>query len=218
LAPDQYKVSGVLTIKDVSLPIELRIEMTQTLQDTWKFSSKFAKFSGAINRQAFGLNWNKTFDQQALILGDEISFQGVFQLQPSRKVSVGNKHLIPDSKTMRRLESTTGKYIVDGVKIDQAVSNSAVQKNVEVAEQTDQIIGHRQQTLRQWLWWPAFIFLGLLGFLGTIILAYFIKNKMMQLGANYFRKTFWPEILSDILIILFVFIYSLSYWYVGWGE
>jgi hypothetical protein len=89
---------------------------------------------------------------------------------------------------------------------------------VEVAEQTDQIIGHRQQTLRQWLWWPAFIFLGLLGFLGTIILAYFIKNKMMQLGANYFRKTFWPEILSDILIILFVFIYSLSYWYVGWGE
>src|SRR5690606_31982101 len=53
-----YKVTGDLTIRDVTKPITLDVEFTGQGKDPWGNQRIGLSAKGSINRKDFGLTWN----------------------------------------------------------------------------------------------------------------------------------------------------------------
>src|SRR5690606_19730960 len=96
-----YLASGTITLKGKSKPAQIEFTVTPTLKDTWGFDNKFVKFKSVLNRKDFGINWNKVLNEKAFILGDEVTFWGVFQMQPLKSKTPNSKHMIPDTEYIR---------------------------------------------------------------------------------------------------------------------
>lgn len=102
---DEYKVSGELTIKKTTRPFTMIFTLTDSVKDTWGYDNKFVKYKAQISRKDFGITWNKTLDADKFLVGDEITFWGVFQIQPSSSMTPSSKHMIPDTEYIRERES-----------------------------------------------------------------------------------------------------------------
>lgn len=104
LKKDEYRVDGTLTIKKVSRPFTINFSLTDSVKDTWGYENKFVKYSSKLSRKDFGITWNKTLDADKFLVGDEITFWGVFQIQPSSSLTPSSKHMIPDTEYIRERE------------------------------------------------------------------------------------------------------------------
>ena len=109
IKPSEYEAIGELTVKDVTKPFTINFTASETVKDTWGYDNKFIKFSSKINRQDFNIKWNKTLDNDKYLVGDEVSFGGVFQTQPIRLKTPSSKYMIPDNKHMRDREKEQRK-------------------------------------------------------------------------------------------------------------
>lgn len=71
---NSYEVRGELTIKKVKKTITLTGEMSGPIET---FGSKRIGFSaiGTINRQDFGISWNRFLDRGGLVVGDEVKIR-----------------------------------------------------------------------------------------------------------------------------------------------
>ena len=71
---NSYAVTGELTIKKVKKTITLTGEMSGPIE---AFGSKRIGFSaiGTINRQDFGISWNRFLDRGGLVVGDEVKIR-----------------------------------------------------------------------------------------------------------------------------------------------
>ena len=71
---NSYEVTGELTIKKVKKTITLTGEMSGPIE---AFGSKRIGFSaiGTINRQDFGIIWNRFLDHGGLVVGDEVKIR-----------------------------------------------------------------------------------------------------------------------------------------------
>jgi len=67
-----YKVSGDLTIRDNTRPVELAVEYGGITKDPWGQTKAGFELSGKINRKEFGLSFHATTDNGGLVLGDEV--------------------------------------------------------------------------------------------------------------------------------------------------
>lgn len=67
-----YTVTGDLTIKDVTRPVELKGEYSGLLQDPWGNTRIGLSLNGAINRKDFGLGWNTALETGGVLVGEEI--------------------------------------------------------------------------------------------------------------------------------------------------
>jgi polyisoprenoid-binding protein YceI len=67
------KISGDLTIKDVTRPVELDVEFHGT--GTTPFGTSVAGFSGTtkINREDFGLTWNMALEAGGWLVGKDVN-------------------------------------------------------------------------------------------------------------------------------------------------
>lgn len=101
---NNYKVDGVMTIKGNSKPMVIEFTVTDSQKDTWGYENKFVKFKSKLNRKDFKINWNKTLDNQKYLVSDEVTFWGVFQIQPASSVTPPSKHMIPDTQPIRKRE------------------------------------------------------------------------------------------------------------------
>jgi len=77
LGKDRLKVTGDLTMRGVTRPVVLDVEflgMGQVAIGGESMGTK-AGFDAttAVNRQDFGISWNKTLDQGGLMLGDDVA-------------------------------------------------------------------------------------------------------------------------------------------------
>lgn len=75
-APGSLKITGDLTLHGVTKPIVL----DATLSDAWTDPKDWGgnthrgvKATGKINRQDFGLKWQKTLDKGGVVAGDEVT-------------------------------------------------------------------------------------------------------------------------------------------------
>lgn len=68
----QYKLSGPLTIKDVTNPVELEVEFGGVMVDGYGQTKAGFEINGAINRKAFGLTWNMVTEAGGVVVGDTI--------------------------------------------------------------------------------------------------------------------------------------------------
>ena len=69
---DSFRVSGDLTIKDVTRPIELRVERQGVAKDPWGNHRAGFTARGKINRSEFGITWNQAIETGGVLVGDEV--------------------------------------------------------------------------------------------------------------------------------------------------
>lgn len=67
-----YKVTGDLTIREHTKPVELAVEYGGITKDPWGQVKAGFELSGKINRKEFGLAFHATTDTGGLVLGDEV--------------------------------------------------------------------------------------------------------------------------------------------------
>jgi polyisoprenoid-binding protein YceI len=109
LSPGSFRATGPLSIKGVVKPITIDFTTTESVKDTWGYINKFAKYKAKLNRKDFNINWNKTLEADKYLVGDEVVFWGVFQIQPASAVTPASKHMIPDTKYIRGREEEVRK-------------------------------------------------------------------------------------------------------------
>ena len=69
---DYITVYGDLTIRGNTRNIELRGKFSGEVKDPWGNTKAGFEAKGKINRQDFGLSWNKALDTGGLVVGDEV--------------------------------------------------------------------------------------------------------------------------------------------------
>ncbi|WP_460552440.1 YceI family protein [Hymenobacter daeguensis] len=69
---DGYKVTGNLTMKDVTKPVTLEAEYGGTAVDFYGNTKAGFEVTGKINRKEFGLTWGGITEAGAIVLGDDV--------------------------------------------------------------------------------------------------------------------------------------------------
>lgn len=78
-----WKVTGELTIKDVTKPITLDVEWSGVAKDPWGNSKAGLTLSGRIDRKQWGLHWNAALEAGGMLVSEEVRIQCEVQLAKS---------------------------------------------------------------------------------------------------------------------------------------
>ena len=72
--PGRLKITGDLTIRGVTKQAVLEVSAPKSpIKDPWGLQRTAVSGSTKINRQDFGVAWNKTLDAGGVVVGDEVS-------------------------------------------------------------------------------------------------------------------------------------------------
>jgi polyisoprenoid-binding protein YceI len=77
---NDIKLSGNLTIKGVTKPITLDVELGGIQKDPWGNTKAGFTVSGKLNRKDFGLNWNAALETGGVMVSDEVKIACEIQL------------------------------------------------------------------------------------------------------------------------------------------
>ena len=77
---DSWKVTGDLTIKDVTKPVTLDVEWSGQAKDPWGNTKAGLNLSGKIDRKTFGLTWNAALETGGVLVSDEVRIVAEVQL------------------------------------------------------------------------------------------------------------------------------------------
>ena len=69
---NEYTVTGDLTIRDVTKPIELKVEYNGSTKDPRGQERMGFEISGKINRKDFGLKWSAVTEAGGLVVADDV--------------------------------------------------------------------------------------------------------------------------------------------------
>lgn len=223
---DEFDVYGNLTIKNITKSHRLKITSSQIIKDTWGYENLFVKFNTEINRREFGLNWNKTIENQEFLVGDMIKVKGSLQWQPQLKGTPPTKHMIPDTPYIRERERLARGEIAEA-KINQEIHPDTLEPSKpgpgkplpptasKFKEKTPAAMDHEEE--RSQLWWICFGILGFLGFVGVTIVGLYFKKIFVERYQAKYEEIGFIGIASDFIMIALVFLYSLTFWFVGWS-
>ena len=68
-----YKLTGDLTIRDVTKSVTLDATLSAPVKTPWGNQARAAKLNGKIKRSDFGLKWNKALETGGVVVGDEVT-------------------------------------------------------------------------------------------------------------------------------------------------
>lgn len=68
-----YKITGDLTMRGVTKRITLDATLSSAVVNPWGKQVRAARVTGAIQRQDFGVAWNKSLDKGGVVVGDTVS-------------------------------------------------------------------------------------------------------------------------------------------------
>ncbi|TDH23993.1 polyisoprenoid-binding protein [Segetibacter sp. 3557_3] len=69
---EEYKVTGNLTVRDITKPVELKVDFNGTIVDPWGQERLGFEINGKINRKEFGLTWSALTEAGGLVLADDV--------------------------------------------------------------------------------------------------------------------------------------------------
>lgn len=75
-----FKVTGDLTIRDVSKSVTLDGTLSKPIKSPWGKEVRGAKFEGKIKRGDFGLKWNKTLEAGGVVVGEDVALTVAIEL------------------------------------------------------------------------------------------------------------------------------------------
>ena len=67
-----YKLTGDLTIRDVTRTVELAVKYGGTIQDPYGNTKAGFKITGNISRFDYGLKWNAAMEAGGLVVGEDV--------------------------------------------------------------------------------------------------------------------------------------------------
>ncbi len=70
---NNFKIIGDLTIRDVTKEVTLNAEHHGTVKDPWGGTRAAFSATGKINRQDFGVKWNKALETGGYLVSDEVT-------------------------------------------------------------------------------------------------------------------------------------------------
>lgn len=76
---ENYKLTGLLTIKGITKQVVLDMEHGGVMKDTYGQEKAGFSINGKINRKDFGLNWNAALEAGGVMVGEEVRLNGEFQ-------------------------------------------------------------------------------------------------------------------------------------------
>ncbi len=76
---DEFKLTGDLTIKDVTRPVTLDVEYGGTNKDPWGNEKAGFNVTGKINRKDFGLNWNAALETGGVLVSEDVKIAAEVQ-------------------------------------------------------------------------------------------------------------------------------------------
>ncbi|HVY26548.1 MAG TPA: YceI family protein [Polyangiaceae bacterium] len=68
-----YKLTGDLTIRDVTKSVTLDATVSAPVKTPWGNQARAAKVIGKIKRGDFGLKWNKALEAGGVVVGEEVT-------------------------------------------------------------------------------------------------------------------------------------------------
>jgi polyisoprenoid-binding protein YceI len=77
---NQYKVTGYLTIRDVTKQVELDVTHGGTVDDPYGQTKAGFEISGTLNRKEFGLTWDAVTEAGNMVVGNQVKLQLNVQL------------------------------------------------------------------------------------------------------------------------------------------
>jgi polyisoprenoid-binding protein YceI len=72
---DSWLVTGDLTMRGVTKQVTLPVSFLGEGKDPWGNEKMGFETSTTLNRQDYGISWNKTLDQGGVLVGDEVKVQ-----------------------------------------------------------------------------------------------------------------------------------------------
>lgn len=75
-----FIMHGDLTIRDVTLPVDLDVDVNGIVKDPWGNTKAGVSFRTKINRKEFGLKFHVLNEAGDLLVSDDIRIEGDFQL------------------------------------------------------------------------------------------------------------------------------------------
>jgi polyisoprenoid-binding protein YceI len=76
---DNYRLTGILTMKGVSKPVTLDVEFGGITKDPWGNEKAGFSVNGKINRKDWGLNWNAALEAGGVLVSDEVRISAELQ-------------------------------------------------------------------------------------------------------------------------------------------
>lgn len=71
--PEKLKITGNLTIRGITKPVVLEVTAPKSaIKDPWGLQRTAVSGSTKINRQDFGVAWNKNLDSGGVVVGDNV--------------------------------------------------------------------------------------------------------------------------------------------------
>lgn len=68
-----YKLTGNLTIRDVTKAVTLDATLSAPVKTPWGNHARAAKLSGKVKRSDFGLKWNKALEAGGFVIGEDVT-------------------------------------------------------------------------------------------------------------------------------------------------
>lgn len=80
---DDYKVTGDLTIKDVTKPVTFDVEYGGKGKNPWGVEVYGFEAETKINREEFGLTWNAALETGGVLVGKDIKIKVELEVNPA---------------------------------------------------------------------------------------------------------------------------------------
>jgi polyisoprenoid-binding protein YceI len=77
--PRNFKVSGDLTIRDITRPVVLDVEYSGMMKDPWGNTKIGVAVETKINRKDFGLTWNAALETGGVLVGEDVKIHSELQ-------------------------------------------------------------------------------------------------------------------------------------------
>ncbi len=79
LDDENYRLTGLLTIKDIEKELSLDVEFGGLNKDPWGNEKAGFSLTGKINRKDWGLNWNAALETGGVLVSDEVKIAAEVQ-------------------------------------------------------------------------------------------------------------------------------------------
>jgi polyisoprenoid-binding protein YceI len=76
---NEYKVTGDLTIRDITKSVTLDVEFNGTMTDPYGQHKAGFEVTGKINRKEFGLQWSATTEAGGIVVSDDVKIHANVQ-------------------------------------------------------------------------------------------------------------------------------------------
>lgn len=75
VSDEEFRLIGDLTVRDITKPVELKVEYNGKVIDPWGMERMGFEATGKINRKEYGLKWSAVTEAGGLVVADDVKLQ-----------------------------------------------------------------------------------------------------------------------------------------------